>query len=206
MKFMDNSKFSDFFDDNDVIDTTYEITSDKYLSDPSDQRSLGTEGELSNALSDLGDKYKVDFKNLEVKDVLGKVSDLSSTDNETFELAASKIVTDYASRVALKGVIIQAHLLDKVFDLMDNTKVDQIDADTFLLIDKAFNYQDKLFSIIDRYKKPGVEESLRHLAKVSSQKPEETPKLSTSEMQMIIDQINKAKSKELEGGDNDSSK
>ena len=133
-------------------------------------------------------------------------ADKAALDNETFELAASKIVTDYASRVALKGVIIQAHLLDKVFDLMDNTKVDQIDADTFLLIDKAFNYQDKLFSILDRYKKPGVEESLRHLAKVSSQKPEEAPKLSTSEMQMIIDQINKAKSKELEGGDNDSSK
>ncbi len=205
----ENSKFNDFFDDNtstDVTDVSFVSVPEglpKYSAEPS--KAGSTEEEVYDAVDSLIKKYGLSVKNMEVKEVLSRVEDISDLDNATFDLVSSKLIKDYVSRVALKGVIVQASMLNKVFDLMDKTKFENIDADSLLVIEKAFNYEQKLFDILDRYDKPGVEESLKHMAKLESDsKDSEAPKLSPADIKKLIEQIqNEGKENKESGGENE---
>lgn len=202
----DNSKFNDFFDDNtltDVTDVSFVSVPERgqqFYADPP-KPAGSTEEEVYDAVDSLIKKYGLSAKNLEVKEILGKVEDISDMDNVTFDLVSSKLVKDYVSRVALKGVIVQASMLNKVFDLMDHTKFENIDADSLLVIEKAFNYEQKLFDILDRYDKPGVEESLKHIAQEETNTKDNSPKLSPADIKRLIAQLNKEGGEEEESHD-----
>lgn len=186
-------KFGDFLDDDilevePIEDDNVPSVIGSYL--PPDD-SPKSEEQIESAFSKLSKKYGLDLENISVKDVLDNV-DKIETDDSSFDLVASKIVTDYVGRVALKGIITEARMLEKVFALMDNVTFHSCSGDDLLVLSKAFEYQDKLFSIIDRYKKAGVSTSLKHIAegkKKSQEDEEKKVTLSHAELREIVDAL-----------------
>lgn len=195
---MENDKFGDFFED-EIVECepeTLETPEGNYVPVVGshflpDNRN-DSEKEIESAIDSLSEKYSLNSKNLSVRDVLANIDEID-TDSDSFPILASKIVTDYLSRVALRGVITEANMINKVFTLMDRTDINSLDADSLLMLDKAFSYQDKIFQIMDRYKKPGVNSSLKHFADEKSKEKEEKISLTPSEIRKLIDELNKDK-------------
>lgn len=189
----DIRKFGDFLDDDilevepvDEEDSPVAVIGSYIPPDTSNQ----SEEQIEGAFSKLSKKYDLDLGNLSVKDVLDNI-DKIETDDSSFDLVASKIVTDYVGRVALRAIITEANMIDKVLRIMDNTPINAIDGDSLLILDKAFLYQDKLFSILDRYKKAGVGTSLKHIAEEKNKVKEDKISLSPDEIRKLVNEINK---------------
>ena len=195
----DSTKFGDFFDDElEPVDGDEFISPPTYKV-PSAVSSYGqndkSEQKVGDAIDSLTQKYNLPLRNYSVKEVLDNI-DKIDTDDDSFNLVASKITTDYLSRVMLRGVITSATMVNKIFELMDRTDIRDIGPDTLLMIDKAFGYQDRLFSIYDRYKKAGVNSSLEHIAQEKDKKKDaEKIALTPDEIRRIVNEINREKEK-----------
>lgn len=182
-------KFGDFFDDEMVEVEQVELDSDKIpmkysISEPK------SEEKVHSAIDDLINKYNLPMQNYSVKEVLDNIDSID-TDNESFDLVASKIVTDYVGRVALRGVITEASMIDKILTLIDRVTIDSLDGDSLLYLSKVMEYQDKLFAIMDRYKKSGVTASLKHISEVKHEEEhkEEKIELTPTEIKELLKKI-----------------
>ena len=195
----DTKKFGDFNDD-DIVEYDGDIDNVDILDDltPRDlvitlPEKDKTETKLSEAVGGLIQQFNLPLEDIKVADVLKNINQIDTDDN-TFDLVASKIVTDYVGRVALKGVITEASVINKLFeslDVMINTR--ELDGDTLLVIDKVLSYQDKLFSILDRYQKPGAQKSLEHAAKIKRQQQTAATPFTTADVKVLIEEIQKQK-------------
>lgn len=155
------------------------------------------------------DALGIDISNYSPDDVL-KDLDKINTDDLAFDLASSKIVSDLVSRTALKGIVVQSQMVNRIFDFLSQaygSKGSPMDSDALLLIDKATSYLEKLFAIQDRYKKTGIVESLRHISDERKKKAEangeETVTLTTHDIQLLIKQAQEADKKEKEKTEED---
>ena len=187
-------KFGDFLDEDDIIDVEpvpvkTEPTASYVVAEPEEP-----DKKISNAIDRLVDSLGIDISNYSPDEVL-KDLDKIDTDDLAFDLAASKIVSDLVSRTALKGVVVQAQMTDRIFDFLAQqygNKNSPMDADALLIIDKATNYLERLFAIQDRYKKTGIVESLRHISNQRKKEAEETEEekitLTTHDIQLLIKQ------------------
>ena len=190
-------KFGDFFED-EIVECepeTLETPEGNYVP------VVGThflpeeksEEELHSAVDKLTEKFNLPMKNLSVKDVLSNIDEID-TDSDSFPLVASKIVTDYVSRVALRGVITEANAINKIFELLDRTSINNIGPDELLMLDKVLSYQDKLFQILDRYKKAGVNSSLKHISENKDRDSKsEKITLTPDQIRKVVEEINKQK-------------
>ena len=200
-KDFDSKKFGDFFEEAVEVEPIEEINFQDasigtYVPQVVNPPEPKSEEQVHSAIDELIKKYNLPMKNYSVKDVLENI-DKIDTDDTSFDLVASKITQDYVGRVALRGVITEASLVNKVFELMDRTNINSIDGDTFLMIGKAFEYQEKLFNILDRYKRSGLSESLKHVA--DEQKTvikEDRITLSPTEMKELLKKVREEYSKE----------
>lgn len=202
---MTDTKFGDFFDDEIIeVDSIDEENVEYHSPVPSSSIGLPStepksEQQVQSAIEKLSEKYNLDLNNVSVKDALDNIDNINSDDG-SFDLVASKIVTDYVGRISLRGVIAEANMIDKVLTLMDNTPIQSVTPDTLLLVSKALEYQDKLFSYLDRYKKAGINTSLKHISenkKSQEDKEKDRISLSHSELREIINELRK------DGGDNE---
>ena len=190
-------KFGDFFED-EIVECepeTLETPEGNYIPVVGSHYMPNEESEkeVNGAIDKLTEKFNLPLKNLSVKDVLANIDEIN-TDDSSFDLVASKIVTDYVSRVALRGVITEANMINKVFELMDRTTINDINGDSLLMVSKAFEYQDKLFQILDRYKKAGVNSSLKHIAE-NKDKDSKSEKitLTPDQIRKVVEEINRQK-------------
>ena len=199
-------KFGDFLDDDDVVDVPAVVTDE--ATKPSSSYVVGSnqapDSEISSAINRLVDALGIDISNYSPDDVL-KDLDKINTDDLAFDLASSKIVSDLVSRTALKGIVVQSQMVNRIFDFLSQaygSKGSPMDSDALLLIDKATSYLEKLFAIQDRYKKTGIVESLRHISDERKKKAEangeETVTLTTHDIQLLIKQAQEADKKEKE--------
>ena len=204
------SKFGDFLDDDNVVDVPAVVTDQ---AKPSSSYVVGsnqaTDSEISSAINRLVDALGIDISNYSPDDVL-KDLDKINTDDLAFDLASSKIVSDLVSRTALKGIVVQSQMVNRIFDFLSQaygSKGSPMDSDALLLIDKATSYLEKLFAIQDRYKKTGIVESLRHISDERKKKAEanggETVTLTTHDIQLLIKQAQEADKKEKEKTEED---
>lgn len=205
------SKFGDFLDDDDVVDVPAVVTDE--ATKPSSSYVVGSnqapDSEISSAINRLVDALGIDISNYSPDDVL-KDLDKINTDDLAFDLASSKIVSDLVSRTALKGIVVQSQMVNRIFDFLSQaygSKGSPMDSDALLLIDKATSYLEKLFAIQDRYKKTGIVESLRHISDERKKKAEangeETVTLTTHDIQLLIKQAQEADKKEKEKTEED---
>lgn len=199
-------KFGDFLSDDSIEFDESEIsTSDDsvpgYLSLPKVQEPE-PDTKISSAIDNLMQKLGLDVANYDPSQVLDNLDKIDS-DDITFDLVASKIVSDLVSRTALKGVIVQAQMTDRIWDYLAQaygSKDSPLDADSLLLIDKATSYLDKLFAVQDRYKRAGIVQSLKHIAKQKEKekdpnKEEETVNLTTADIQRLVKQAQESENK-----------
>ena len=171
------------------IDSDDDITSVSVIADEQPK----SEEQVQDAITKLSKKYNLDLNNVSVKNVLDNIDNIDADDG-SFDLLASKIVSDYVGKVALKAVISETNMINKVLMIMDNTPIERLDADSLLILSKVFEYQDRLFSILDRYKKTGVEKSLKHLKESKEQdKEKERISLTPDEVRRIVNEINRQK-------------
>lgn len=194
-------KFGDFLSDDNV-----EFTEAEFLDNNSSQVpsyiSLPTSPEpepdekISSAIDNLMNKLGLDVANYDPSQVLDNLDKIDS-DDITFDLVASKIVSDLVSRTALKGIIVQAQMTDRIWDYLAQAygnSASPLDADSLLLIDKATSYLDKLFAVQDRYKRAGIVQSLKHIAKQKEKEndpnktPEEDIQLTNADIQRLVKQ------------------
>lgn len=205
------SKFGDFLDDDGVVDVPAVVTDQ--ATKPSSSYVVGSnqapDSEISSAINRLVDALGIDISNYSPDDVL-KDLDKINTDDLAFDLASSKIVSDLVSRTALKGIVVQSQMVNRIFDFLSQaygSKGSPMDSDALLLIDKATSYLEKLFAIQDRYKKTGIVESLRHISDERKKKAEangeETVTLTTHDIQLLIKQAQEADKKEKEKTEED---
>lgn len=205
------SKFGDFLDDDSVVDVPAVVTDQ--ATKPSSSYVVGSnqapDSEISSAINRLVDALGIDISNYSPDDVL-KDLDKINTDDLAFDLASSKIVSDLVSRTALKGIVVQSQMVNRIFDFLSQaygSKGSPMDSDALLLIDKATSYLEKLFAIQDRYKKTGIVESLRHISDERKKKAEangeETVTLTTHDIQLLIKQAQEADKKEKEKTEED---
>lgn len=193
-------KFGDFLSDDNVEFTEAEILDDSsqvpgYISLPTSP-SPEPDKKISSAIDNLMKKLGLDVANYDPSQVLDNLDKIDS-DDITFDLVASKIVSDLVSRTALKGVIVQAQMTDRIWDYLAQAYGDAsspLDADSLLLIDKATSYLDKLFAVQDRYKRAGIVQSLKHIAKQKEKEndpnntPEEDIQLTNADIQRLVKQ------------------
>ena len=169
------------------IDSDDDVTSVSVIADEQPK----SEEQVQTAIEKLSKKYGLDLNNVSIKDTLDNIDNIDA-DDDSFSLISSKIVNDYVGKVALKAVISETNMIDKVLTLMDNTSIQSLNADSLLILSKVFEYQDRLFSIIDRYKKTGVEKSLKHLKESKEQnKDKEKISLTPDEVRKLVEEINR---------------
>lgn len=199
-------KFGDFLNNSKIIDVDCQIVESPKKYSPVDSDSEAPDNKISKAIDRLMDSLGVEISNYSPEDVL-KDLDKINTDDLAFDLASSKIVSDLVSRTALKGVVVQAQMTNRLFDFLADqygAKGSPMDADALLLIDKATSYLDKLFAIQDRYKKTGIVESLKHISeqrKKDEDSEEEKITLSTHDIQLLIKQAQMKENPAKEGND-----
>lgn len=193
----ETKKFGDFFDDEIIEVEPVEVEpSEIVVGDFRNSFEEKPEEQVHSAIDDLISKYNLPMKNYSVKEVLENI-DKIDTDDTSFDLVASKIVQDYVGRVALRGIVTEASLVNKIFELMDRTTIDDLSSDSLLILSKAFEYQDKLFAVLDRYKKTGLTESLKHAADIKQEEEnkEEKITLTPSEIKELVRKIQESSDK-----------
>lgn len=158
---------------------------------------ISIEEKLRDAIKSLSEKYGLDPKSLSLDKVLDN-TDLINTDDDTFDLVASKLITDYLRRVNLRGILTQAKLVEKIWDVMEKSidMIEAFDADAISMVNKGFEYQEKLTAIMDRFKKSGVEESLKHAANERAKKENKEDVVWTNaDIQTLINKLRESDGK-----------
>ena len=174
----------------DVLDRSDLLPHGEFIK-PAEKVEDTVEEKLRKAISALTSKYGLDPNSISIDKVLDNV-DLINTDDDTFDLIASKLVTDYLRRVNLRGILTQAKLVEKVWDVLEKSidNIEYFDADTISMVAKGFEYQEKLTNIMDRFKKTGVEESLKHISTETSKKSQKESVIWTNEdIQRLINGV-----------------
>jgi len=149
---------------------------------------------VSDAINKLEDKFEIDIDNFSVPEAL-RHSDRIDTDDPAFNLVSSKLATDVLTRARLKGALAQAVAANRLFDYIIKTYSDknsEVSAESLLLLDKAAKAYSDLTNMSDQYKKTGLKESLKNIAKARSinNKPqEEKDELSMADIRALIDAV-----------------
>jgi len=147
---------------------------------------------VSDAITKLENRFGLDIDNFSVPEAIRHSDDID-TDDPAFNLASAKLATDVLTRARLKGALAQAVAADRLFDFIIKTysnKNSEVSAESLLLLDKAAKAYQDLTAMSEQYKKTGLKESLRNIAKarsINSTEDKQEDELSLADIRTLID-------------------